>query len=159
MKQTKTSYLFIAFFLTIPALSYSVDPPGANPSPAASSIKIRSTTGSLGTYLVDQNGKSLYLFKADQPNDSRCSGACAQAWPPFTVSGGQIPSVEGDVQQSLIGVITRSEGSTQVTYRDWPLYYFISDSNPGDTTGQGINSFGEKWYLVKPDGSALNPNS
>jgi hypothetical protein len=34
-----------------------------------------------------------------------------------------------------------------LTYNDIPLYYWASDQNPGDTTGQGV---GDVWYIVTP---------
>jgi predicted lipoprotein with Yx(FWY)xxD motif len=36
----------------------------------------------------------------------------------------------------------------QMTYNGWPLYYYIKDKAPGDTTGQGV---GGTWFVVPPD--------
>ena len=52
-----------------------------------------------------------------------------------------------------LGTITRSDGTKQVTYNGHPLYYFVGDSGPGQTTGQGSDNFGAKWWLVAPAGS------
>ena len=46
--------------------------------------------------------------------------------------------------------ITRDDGSTQVTYDGWPLYYFKNDAAAGDTKGQGL---GEVWFVAAVDGS------
>jgi predicted lipoprotein with Yx(FWY)xxD motif len=35
----------------------------------------------------------------------------------------------------------------QVLYNTWPLYYFIKDKQPGDTTGQGAAG---KWSVATP---------
>ena len=43
------------------------------------------------------------------------------------------------------GAITRDDGSLQVTYKGLPLYFFHSDSKPGDTNGNYTG-----WSLVKP---------
>jgi hypothetical protein len=39
-----------------------------------------------------------------------------------------------------------------VTYNHMPLYYWIKDKAPGDTTGQGNN---DVWYVVAPDGNPV----
>ena len=56
------------------------------------------------------------------------------------------------VDATLLGTITRDDGSTQVTYNGWPLYYFQDDAAPGDTNGQGL---GGVWFLVSPEGEAI----
>jgi predicted lipoprotein with Yx(FWY)xxD motif len=43
-----------------------------------------STNKTLGTYLVNQTGFTLYYFKMDPGNGtSACSGGCVTLWPPF----------------------------------------------------------------------------
>ena len=54
-----------------------------------------------------------------------------------------------------LGTITRSDGTKQVTYKGHPLYYYISDTKAGQTTGQGSNNFGALWWLVSPSGAAI----
>jgi cytochrome b involved in lipid metabolism len=44
-------------------------------------------------------------------------------------------------------VITRADGRSQATFKTYPLYYYVSDNNPGDVNGQGV---GGVWYLVDP---------
>ena len=44
-----------------------------------------------------------------------------------------------------LGTITRDDGSLQVTYNGWPLYYFAKDAAIGDATGEGA---GDKWYTI-----------
>ena len=56
------------------------------------------------------------------------------------------------VDATLLGTITRDDGSTQVTYNGWPLYYFQDDAAPGDTNGQGLDGV---WFLVSPEGEAI----
>jgi secreted repeat protein with Y-X4-D motif len=86
-------------------------------------------------------------------NKSVCSGACAGAWPPVTATG--TVTASGSAVASDLGTITRSDGTKQVTYDGHPLYYFVGDSGPGSDSGQGSNSFGAKWWLVAPSGSAI----
>ena len=40
----------------------------------------------------------------------------------------------------------------QVTYNDWPLYYFAGDAQAGDTNGQGV---GDVWFAVDASGNAI----
>lgn len=104
-----------------------------------------------GAYLVDSAGWSLYLFKADvQGKKSTCYNACAQVWPPLLTEGE--PQVSQEAKEALLGTIERKNGSTQVTYNGWPLYYFAKDDEPGETKGQDIAGFGAEWYLVTPQG-------
>lgn len=111
--------------------------------------------GSLGSYLVDGSGKSLYAFDLDTAGQSKCSDQCAQAWPPFVIANGQSVVANGNAQGSSLNGIGRSDGSAQVTYNGLPLYYFSGDQVAGDTKGQGLDSFGASWWLVKPDGTKL----
>jgi predicted lipoprotein with Yx(FWY)xxD motif len=110
-----------------------------------------------GSILVDGNGMSLYVFMADTQNGgtSACGDddGCAEEWPPL-VSDGDPVAGEG-VDASLLGTITRDDGTTQVTYNGWPLYLFEEDTAAGDTNGQGIDEFGGLWYLVSPTGEAI----
>lgn len=98
----------------------------------------------LGRILVATNGMTLYTTKNDSKNMSNCYDACAQNWPPLLVTGKPIKStsVKGDVK-----TIKRTDGTLQVTYKGWPLYYWIGDKAVGDTMGQGVGSI---WYVVKP---------
>jgi predicted lipoprotein with Yx(FWY)xxD motif len=123
----------------------------SNSSGAASVVGTK--TSSLGTFLVDGNGRALYLWDADHGSKSTCSGACAQAWPPLTTTGP--PKASGAVKGSLLGTTKRTDGSREVTYAGHPLYYFAGDTQPGQTTGQGSNGFGAPWWVVTPAGTAL----
>ena len=126
-------------------------PSTSNSSSAASVVSTK--TSSLGTFLVDGNGRALYLWDADHGSKSTCSGACAQAWPPLTTTA--TPKASGAVKASLLGTTKRTDGTSEVTYAGHPLYYFAGDAQPGQTTGQGSNGFGAPWWVVTPAGKAL----
>lgn len=89
----------------------------------------------------------------DTSSSSTCSGACAAAWPPVTTKGA--PTASGKAVASKLGTTKRSDGTEQVTYSGHPLYYYAGDSKAGQTTGQGNDGFGAKWWLVAPSGSAI----
>ena len=121
---------------------------------ASSVATVSATSTSLGMILVDGNGRTLYLFEKDQPNQSACAGACVAAWPVDQSSG--TPKAGSDATASLLGTIKRSDNTTQVTYNKHPLYYFARDSQAGQHNGQGINAFGAVWFVVTPAGAAVS---
>ena len=65
------------------------------------------------------------------------------------------PVAGAGAQSSLLGTTHRTDGTVQVTYNKWPLYLWVSDSEPGQATGQGINSLGGLWYVLSPRGTAI----
>lgn len=99
----------------------------------------------LGKFLADSKGMTLYYFKKDSPGQSNCSGACVRNWPVFHAD--DITPPEG-VDAKLFGIITRSDGQKQTTFKDYPLYYFAGDAKSGDANGQGL---GNVWYVVNPE--------
>jgi predicted lipoprotein with Yx(FWY)xxD motif len=108
----------------------------------------------VGKILVDGSGRTLYLFEADSGTTSNCYDSCAQVWPVLTTSGNPVagPGVNG----SLLSTTKRKDGSLEVVYNGHPLYYFSGDKQPGDITGQDLNSFGAPWYVLSPDGAKVD---
>ena len=108
----------------------------------------------LGQTLVDGQGRTLYLFEADKPGMSNCTGACTSAWPPYVSKG--TPHAGTGVAGALLGTSLRGDGgAAQVTYHGHPLYYYAGDSRPGDATGQGLDAFGAKWYVLASSGNKI----
>lgn len=100
------------------------------------------TQEKLGTFLVDPDGMTLYLFDDDtEPGKSTCAGGCTRAWPPYAPKAGDPAPV------APLSIITRDDGTKQYAYKGKPLYYFKKDKKPGDTTGHGV---GDQWWVVKP---------
>src|SRR5258708_21038578 len=85
----------------------------STPTQAPASLIVRTVTP-LGQILVDGSGRTLYLFEADSTKAATCSGACAQAWPPFLTSGS--PHVGSGGTQSLLGTMRRTDGTLEVPY-------------------------------------------
>ena len=103
----------------------------------------------LGTILVDGDGLTLYMFAPDAQGPSQCEDDCLAAWPSLT---GPATAGEG-VDEALLGTAARpDDGTEQVTYNGWPLYYFAQDSAPGDVNGQGSN---DVWFVVDPTGTPI----
>ena len=103
-----------------------------------------STNATLGNYLVDGNGNTLYWFTKDSVGQSACTGDCIKNWPAFTTSSVVVPSALKTVDFSTI---TRADGTKQVAYKGYPLYYWVKDKKRGDVTGQDVNKV---WYVIDP---------
>jgi predicted lipoprotein with Yx(FWY)xxD motif len=125
---------------------------GGSTTASKTDTVITTRSGPDGTYLATGSGRAVYLFMADSMNVSKCSGACASAWPPV-VAKGHLSASGGAVAKDL-GTITRSDGTKQVTYGGHPLYYYAGDSGAGMTKGQGLDGFGAKWWLINPSSAA-----
>ncbi len=108
----------------------------------------------LGSFLVDDKGMTLYLFTKDTPNTSVCYDKCATAWPPLLTTGA--PAAGDGVDASKLGTTTRKDGSTQVTYNSWPLYYYQKDKAASDVTGQDV---GGVWFVVSAAGDKVESKS
>lgn len=146
-------------FMSVAALALGVL--SAAPSWAQDQTKLMMKNSSeYGDYVTDGKGMSLYMFEADSQGGgssqakSTCKGYCATVWPPLIV---QDPAQAGGdkVQADRIGTVERDDGTMQVTYGGWPVYYYNKDQNPGDTNGQDVDSFGAEWYLVAPSGDKI----
>jgi predicted lipoprotein with Yx(FWY)xxD motif len=127
-------------------------PPAKAAGNGAPTVALR--TSKFGNILVDGKGRTLYDFVADKTTASTCYGACASLWPPLTVSGA--PKAGPQVRASLLGTTRRTDGTSEVTYNGHPLYYFVTDTKPGDTTGQNINQFGALWYVLTRNGTEIH---
>ncbi|GAB4003580.1 hypothetical protein GCM10029992_45870 [Glycomyces albus] len=119
-------------------------------SAAAGAVTVSTGETSLGEVLVDGEGMTLYLFTDDTDGTSTCYDECAANWPPLLVEG--TADVDGGADEALLGTTERDDGSTQVTYNDWPLYYWAADAAPGDVDGQGV---GGVWYVLDAAGDAV----
>ena len=126
--------------------------PSPTTSPAAGATVMVATNPTLGNILVNAQGMTLYVFGADTPGTSNCTGACLPNWPALTVASGN--PVAGPGVTGTLGTITRSDGTKQVTRDGMPLYTFAFDKQPGDTNGQNLNEFGGIWTAAAAGGGA-----
>lgn len=100
----------------------------------------------LGDFLVGADGMTLYLFTVDEEGISNCYDQCAANWPPLLVQAGDVP-VPGAGVSGELGVTEWSDETFQVMYDGVPLYFWINDEAPGDTTGHEVN---DVWFVVEP---------
>jgi predicted lipoprotein with Yx(FWY)xxD motif len=116
----------------------------------SSSISLRTTK--VGKVLVAANGRTLYLFTADNSKKSVCYGQCAGYWPPLIAAK---PTAGAGLKASLLGTTKRRGGKLQVTYGGHPLYFFAQDKKAGDVNGQGFVHFGGAWWVVSAAGKKI----
>jgi predicted lipoprotein with Yx(FWY)xxD motif len=103
-----------------------------------------------GEILVDGEGRTLYLFTVDGPDQSNCIGDCLLNWPPLTTTGN--PQAGPGVNAEMLGSTSLEDGSLITTYNGRPLYYWAADSQPGQASGQGV---GGVWFVVSPQGEPV----
>ena len=92
-------------------------------------------------------GFTLYVFDNDLGlAGSACNGGCATAWPPVLVTDDDVSNIPG------LSIITRDDDSKQAAYLGRPLYFFQSDTAPGDAVGDGA---GGVWWKVSQEQVSL----
>ncbi|MDC9722223.1 MAG: hypothetical protein PSN34_05555 [Urechidicola sp.] len=140
----KKVLLFLLVVSLISLQSCKDDDDDNNQQPTVNTVQL-SNDASLGIVLTDANGKSLYFFSKDTKNTSECVDGCLSIWPIFYEEN---ITVDSGLSISDFETITRADGSKQTTYMGWPLYYFASDVQAGDTNGDNVNNV---WFIAKPD--------
>ena len=116
---------------------------------AGSGAALKTATVNGVSVVTNPKGFTLYSFAPDTATTSKCTGACAQIWPPVTGSAAAGQGVTGK-----LGTITRSDGSKQATYNGHPLYTYTADTAPGQAKGNGLNVDGGVWHEVTASGQA-----
>jgi predicted lipoprotein with Yx(FWY)xxD motif len=101
---------------------------------------IKSGDSKLGQVLTDTKGMTLYNFDKDVTGKSNCNGKCANAWPPLMAGAGAKAVDE-------FTVVIRDDGGKQWAHRGLPLYRWVKDEKPGDTTG---HRFKNVWTVAQP---------
>lgn len=135
-----------------PSTSTTTASPSAPAVTTTATIATANNAG-LGKILVDGSGRTLYLFEKDTSTASTCYNACATFWPPLLTK--DAPQAGAGVNAALLGTTKRNDGTLEVTYAGHPLYYVITDHNPGDASGQNVNNFGAAWFVLGPDGNKI----
>jgi len=117
-------------------------------------LTLETASTDLGTFVVGQDGLTTYYFAADAtPGVSVCEGDCLVAWPPVTVPAGNTVA-SGEGVTGVLGLVTGTDGSAQVTYDGRPLYYWQGDTEAGQTAGHAVNDI---WWVADVSGSLPTP--
>lgn len=114
-----------------------------------------SNQSTLKSFLIDNQGRTLYTFARDLANPTtlptNCVGGCITTWPVYFDAGATMPSA---LKSSDFGVITRSDGPNgatrqQTTYKGLPLYYYTPDNaTRNKVEGDGIGN--NNWSVAAP---------
>ncbi len=123
--------------------------PGSSPDEQSGpSISVASTD--FGDALVEEDGRTLYMFVPDQQANGTptCYDDCAEAWPALE---GEANAGDG-IDESLLKTVERKDGTQQVTYKNLPLYHFSGDESAGDINGQGLS---DVWWVVDAAGEPI----
>lgn len=127
------------------------------PSGSQAAAQVSTISGSLGVFLVDGRGRTLYVFDADPEGSSGCYDMCPTTWPPLATTGD--PTAAGDAVAKELSTSTRTDGITQVLYGGRPLYTYAQEGAPGETTGQGLTQQGGTWWVVGIDGTPIKSSA
>ena len=142
LKHLTTALLLSAITLAVPAQAamYGSSSPSSSGSAGtastthATSAPWHRAKTAKGTIWVDSRGFALYTFAKDTAGVSKCTGACAIAWPPFDAAAGAKASGKWTL-------VTRPMGVRQWAYNGRPLYFWFKDTKPGAVTGDGLEGF------------------
>ncbi len=127
----------------------------ASAAAGSSAAKLQLRRTRVGTILVNSRGFTVYAFTKDSRNRDNCakSSVCLHVWPPVTTVGR--PIAGPGVRSSLIGTITLKNGKKQVTYAGHPLYTYIADTQPAETSFINIYQLGGFWPAMNAAGQEV----
>lgn len=144
--ETPRKGMLLILVLIAGCIAYSCSDNNNDTTPTDSrTIKIAENS-TFGKVLTDKDGRTLYFFSNDYKGTSACTGGCLDAWPIFFKDS--FNAIDPSLNASDFGIITRSDGQKQTTYKGWPLYYYKNDTAAGQTNGDKVGSV---WYVAKPD--------
>jgi len=115
---------------------------------------IKTADSEFGTMLFDRSGQAIYLFQKEKTSKPECYGACAEAWPPVLTEGA--PQARGATRSELLGTTRRSDGTSQVTYKGHPLYFYAHEGK-NQVLCHNITENGGLWLVVTPKGDPAPP--
>lgn len=119
---------------------------GPNSSVSArTGVVVTIAASPFGPVLFDRTGQAIYIFDAEKTSKPRCYGECVDAWPPVLTTGR--PIAGGAVRQDLLGVTSRSDGTTQATYDGKPLYFYAHEGKH-QVLCHNVTEFGGRWLAI-----------
>ncbi|MFJ8966220.1 hypothetical protein ACIRG5_43190 [Lentzea sp. NPDC102401] len=160
MRREQAITALAALALSLTACGSTQTPPGgaatgglqAKPADlGGANLYFISNTEQMGWFVTDADGLPLYRYDKDvpKPSKSNCEGECAKAWKP--VPADKTPMATG-IDPISMGVLTRPDGTKQLTIQGWPQYTYAEDKTAGDMKGQGK---GGVWFVTAPNGAKI----
>ena len=132
-----------ASVVALVVLGGSVAAAGGSGGPAYAGGGLRTAQIGGVNVLVNGKGFTLYWFAPDTPTRSACNGSCTGYWKPLKGPATLSAGVTG-----TLATIKRSDGTVQATFDGHPLYTYVSDTAPGQASGNGTNLDGGVWHEV-----------
>jgi predicted lipoprotein with Yx(FWY)xxD motif len=114
-------------------------------------VKSSKSSALKATIVVNATGRTLYHTNVEHKNVVKCTGACAETWPPLLAAGAK-PVAGPGVTASKLGIVKRPDGKMQVTYNGYALYLYAGDSKAGQVNGQGTAGV---WHAVSTTGAVV----
>jgi predicted lipoprotein with Yx(FWY)xxD motif len=115
----------------------------------------RTVLAALALTLAGWEPYPVYSYGKDSSTISACTGSCATSWPPVLTSG--LGGVSAGLSQSSAGSVRRGDGTSQLSYKGKPLYFFsLEQVTPTGNSftlagnGNGLRVGGGAFRLVTP---------
>ena len=138
MKRLPTSAAIVAAALALGACGSSGNDNGssssATPASGSDTVSVEHVDG-IGDVLFDQSGMALYTPAQEANGKVLCMDSCLAFWKPLEPGSGTPTAAAGD---GPLAVITRPDGTKQVTDDGKPLYTFTEDSK-GEVMGNDFS--------------------
>jgi predicted lipoprotein with Yx(FWY)xxD motif len=125
-------------------------PPSATSSQTSPPTVMTANNPRFGRIVVDSQGRTLYTFTTGG-RPAPCNAECLDVWPAALLPSGQTQATTGSGLTNVGTMATN--GVKQLTHDGLPLYRFSGDGSAGAANGNGINSFGGLWQVVKVSGA------
>jgi predicted lipoprotein with Yx(FWY)xxD motif len=162
MKRLPTSAAIVAAALALGACGSSGNDNGssssATPASGSNTVSVEHVDG-VGDVLFDQSGMALYTPEQEANGKVLCMDSCLAFWKPLEPGSGT-PTSEAGVGR--LAVITRPDGTKQVTDDGKPLYTFTEDSK-GEVTGNDFsddfNGQAFTWHAALSDQMSTGSSS
>lgn len=140
MKSFKTLRMFMFANIVLAGLSCSDNDPDKEVPPV---YNITVQSADKGMVLADSSGRTLYFFAKDADGKSACAGGCLTNWPIYSKT---TLKIDPTLTSTDFNTMVRADGSKQVTYKGWPLYYYKDDAKAGETKGDNVGGI---WFVAK----------
>lgn len=118
--------------------------------PKTTGTMITSAKSDYGDILWGPNHQAIYIWEREPSATPQCYGDCAVAWPPVLTTGE--PEAGAGIDAARLGTTKRSDGTTQVTYNEHPLYYYAHEG-PGEVKCHNVATHGGLWWVITTDGT------
>jgi predicted lipoprotein with Yx(FWY)xxD motif len=159
MRKNKLKILLQLFLAIAVVTATGCKKSDSSPAPNTGTLIKLAVSTTLGQYLVDKNGVTLYYFSNDSKGLNTCSGGCAAYWPYFYAANLTQDNLMAGL--NITDFDTIHVGSAiQTRYKGWPLYYYSPGGNSvpeaaGLVTGESV----ENWFVAKPDYTIMLANA